>query len=62
MGNLSPIDLVLPGSPEQIRAEARRCIGIAREQNGGYLLAPSGAFIPGTPAENIQAILDAGRD
>ena len=62
MGNLSPIDLVLPGTPEQIRAEARRCIGVAREENGGYLLAPSGAFIPGTPDQNIQAILDAARE
>jgi len=58
MGNLSPIDLILPGSPEQIRAEARRCVGIAGEPAGGYLLAPSGAFIPGTPAQNIQALLD----
>jgi uroporphyrinogen decarboxylase len=62
MGNLSPIDLLLPGSPEQIRAEARRCAGIAQESSGGYLLAPSGALLPGTPPENIQAILDAARD
>ena len=62
MGYLSPIDLILPGSPEQIRAEARRCIGVAAEANGGYLLAPSGAFIPGTSPENIQAILDASRE
>ena len=59
MGNLSPIDLLLPGSPEQIQEEARRCIRVAAEPNGGYLLAPSGAFIPGTPAENIQAVLEA---
>jgi len=59
MGNLSPIDLLLPGSPEQIKDEARRCIRVAAEPNGGYLLAPSGAFIPGTPPQNIQAILAA---
>jgi uroporphyrinogen-III decarboxylase len=59
MGNLSPIELLLPGNPEQIRAEARRCLQIAREDSGGYLLAPSGAFIPGTLPRNIQAILDA---
>jgi uroporphyrinogen decarboxylase len=62
MGNLSPIELILPGSPEQIRTEARRCIGVAGDGNGGYLLAPSGAFIPGTPPENIQALLDAARE
>jgi uroporphyrinogen decarboxylase len=60
MGNLSPIELILPGSPEQIRAEARRCMGIAGEPDGGYLLAPSGAFIPGTSDANIRAILEAG--
>ena len=62
MGNLSPIDLLLPGSPEQIRVEVRRCIGIAREDGGGYLLAPSGAILPGTHDQNIQALLDAARE
>ena len=59
MGNLSPIELLLRGNPRQVLAEAQRCIAIAQEQNGGYLLAPSGAFIPGTPDENIRAILEA---
>jgi uroporphyrinogen decarboxylase len=56
MGNLSPIELILPGDPVQIAEEARRCIAIAREQDGGYILAPSGAFIPGTPVQNIRAL------
>jgi uroporphyrinogen decarboxylase len=59
MGNLSPIELILTGNPIQIAAEARRCIAITRERDGGYILAPSGAFIPGTPAENIRALIDA---
>jgi len=56
MGNLSPIELFLQGSPEEVAMEARRCIEIAAEEEGGYLLAPSGAFIPGTPDENIRAV------
>ncbi len=62
MGNLSPIDLLLPGSPEQIREEVRRCVEIAREADGGYLLAPSGAILPGTPEQNVRAILEAARE
>jgi uroporphyrinogen decarboxylase len=59
MGNLSPIELILRGSPSQIAEEAGRCIAIAREQSGGYTLAPSGAFIPGTPVDNIRALVEA---
>lgn len=32
---------------------------IAREQSGGCTLAPGGAFIPGTPAGNIRALVEA---
>lgn len=59
MGNLNPINLIFDGSPQQIIAEAKKCISIAHGEDGGYLLAPSGAFIAGTPTENIQAITDA---
>ncbi len=59
MGNLNPIELVLRGTPDQIVTEARRCISIAADEDGGYLLAPSGALIPGTPVENIRAIVEA---
>jgi uroporphyrinogen decarboxylase len=59
MGNLNPIELILRGTPEQVRAEGRRCMEMGRRDGGAYLLAPSGAFIPGTPAANIQAITEA---
>ncbi|MBN1837490.1 MAG: uroporphyrinogen decarboxylase family protein [Spirochaetales bacterium] len=59
MGNLSPIDLFLQGTPGGVAAEAARCIEIAAEAQGGYLLAPGGAFIPGTPEENIRAVFAA---
>jgi uroporphyrinogen decarboxylase len=59
MGNLSPIELILKGDPEEISKECKRCIDVATDNNGGYILAPSGAFIPGTPRENIQSIIDA---
>jgi uroporphyrinogen decarboxylase len=59
MGNLRPIEHFLQGSPESIRAAARSCVEAAADPQGGYVLAPSGAFIPGTPDQNIQALLQA---
>jgi uroporphyrinogen decarboxylase len=59
MGNLNPIELLLRGTPQGIIEEARRCISIAADNDGGFLLAPSGALIPGTPAQNIRAIVQA---
>jgi uroporphyrinogen decarboxylase len=61
MGNLNPIELLLRASPQQIVDEARRCLSIAADPDGGYILAPSGAFIPGTSKENIRAVLEAVR-
>ena len=61
MGNLSPIELFLRGTPDDVVKEARRCIEIAGSKNGGYILAPGGAFIPGTPEKNIQAVFSAVR-
>ena len=47
---------VLPhGSPEQVRAEARRyCETLGRD--GGYVLAPAHLFQPDVPPENILAM------
>ncbi len=59
MGNLNPIDLLLRGTPAQVVAEAHRCVSTAADDDGGYVLAPSGALIPGTPAENIRAMVAA---
>ena len=59
MGNLNPIELLLRSTPQQVIGEARRCISIAADDDGGFLLAPSGALIPGTPVENIRATVDA---
>ena len=61
MGNISAIDLIRRSTPEEILEESRRCIALGADDDGGYILAPSGAFIPGTPPENIQALSDAVR-
>lgn len=61
MGNLSPIELMQNERPKKIVEESEKCIAIAADTKGGYILAPSGAFIPGTPPENIRAIIDSTR-
>ncbi len=59
MGNLNPITLLSKGTPQQVFKECKRCISIADNYNGGYILSPSGALIPGTSRENIQAVIDS---
>jgi uroporphyrinogen-III decarboxylase len=56
MGNLDPIGLLLQGTPERVAEEARRCISVAADDDRGFLLAPSGALIPGTPDASICAM------
>jgi uroporphyrinogen decarboxylase len=56
MGNLPIIDVMLRGTPASIAAEAGRCRAVAEDDDGGFVLAPGGALIPGTPAENIRAL------
>ena len=48
------------GTPEQIRAEARRyCATLGA--GGGYILGPAHLFQPDVPPENIQAVYEAER-
>lgn len=58
MGNISPLDIMVKGSYEDVYAAACRCI----EKNGGhprFILSAGGGVSMGTPASSIQAILDA---
>ena len=50
---------VLPfGTPEEVKAEARRlCTEMGR--GGGYILAPAKALQPETPTENAAAVFEA---
>jgi uroporphyrinogen-III decarboxylase len=60
MGNLPIIDVMLRGTPESIAVEAKRCRAVAEDDDGGFVLAPSGALSPGTPIENIRALAQSG--
>ena len=61
MGNISPADGMLKGTPEIIRAMVRDCVAKAADNPRGLILA-TGCEVPLlTPHENMVAFLEAGR-
>jgi uroporphyrinogen decarboxylase len=58
MGNVPPRDVLAAGSAAAVTDHARRCIA----ENAGhpaFLLSAGGGLSPGTPAENIDALVRA---
>jgi uroporphyrinogen decarboxylase len=55
MGNLPPLDLLVRGTPDEVRAATSRQLdqlpGV-----GPMLISPGGGVSPGTPLENLQAM------
>lgn len=45
------------GTPDQVRAETRRCIEVMGE-GGGYVVAPAKPILPGVPIENAAALIN----
>jgi uroporphyrinogen-III decarboxylase len=59
MGNISPLDIMVNGSYDDVLAAAKECV----RQNGGnpkFLLSAGGGVSMGTPESTIRAIIDAG--
>jgi uroporphyrinogen decarboxylase len=61
MGNIAPLDLGVRGTPEQVYAAAKDCLGKAGPA-GGLILSFGGGVSPGTLPENIDAIVQATKD
>lgn len=61
MGNVAPLDLGVRGTPEQVYQAARECLDKAAP-GGGLILSFGGGVAPGTPPENIDALLQAARE
>jgi uroporphyrinogen-III decarboxylase len=59
LGNVAPLAVMVQGTPAQVEADARACI----EKTGGrgLILSAGGGVSPGTPAENVEALLRAVR-
>lgn len=61
MGGVPTISTLLKGTPEAVYQEALDCIKKCGP-GGGYILAGDGSLAPDTPAENLEAMVQAARD
>ena len=61
MGNVPPLDVGVRGTPAEVARWARECLEKAAP-GGGMILSFGGGVSPGTPAENIDALLEAARE
>jgi hypothetical protein len=57
-GNVDPVNVMLRGTRDDVRAAARTCLAAAGE-GGGYILSTACAVPPATPPENILALREA---
>ncbi len=60
MGNVAPLDLGVRGTPHEVEQAALTCLDKAAP-GGGMILSFGGGVSPGTPPENIDALLQAAR-
>jgi len=54
-GNVDPVNTMLLGTPEAVRAAARECL-LAAAPDGGYVLSTACAVAPATPPANVLAL------
>jgi MtaA/CmuA family methyltransferase len=61
-GNLDPVGLLVQGAPAEVRRATNDLLRSAQACGHGRLVVSSGCTLaPDTPAENIEALLDAAR-
>ncbi|NLN15838.1 MAG: hypothetical protein GX182_00790 [Firmicutes bacterium] len=60
LGNLHPLRVLLEGTPDQVAAKAKECID-SLASGGGYILSSGGGLAPGTPLENVEAMISTAR-
>jgi uroporphyrinogen-III decarboxylase len=58
MGNVPPLDVGVRGTAEDVKRWARECLAKGAP-GGGMILSFGGGVSPGTPPENIDALLEA---
>jgi uroporphyrinogen decarboxylase len=58
MGNVSPLEILVKGTADQVREETRRCLD-AYPGRAGLLLSAGGGVSPGTPGPNLTALIEA---
>lgn len=60
MGNVPPLDIGVNGTPDQVSTWAHTCLDKGAP-GGGLILSFGGGVSPGTPAKNIDALIQAAR-
>jgi uroporphyrinogen decarboxylase len=60
MGNVPPLEVGVRGTPDDVRRWSLECLQKGAP-GGGMILSFGGGVSPGTPAENIDALLEAAR-
>ena len=62
MGNVRPTETLLEGTPDAVRAEARRCLAVCADSPRGFVLA-SGCEVPlDAPPANVAALIEVARE
>jgi uroporphyrinogen decarboxylase len=61
MGNVPPLDMGVRGAPEEVTRWAQACLEKGAP-GGGMILSFGGGVSPGTPVENIDALVTAARE
>jgi uroporphyrinogen decarboxylase len=54
-GNIDPVGTLLRGSPEFVRADARRRVLLGKP-GGGYILSSACSVAPRTPRGNVEVL------
>lgn len=61
LGNVPPLDMGVRGSPDEVYQSAMACLNDGAA-GGGVILSFGGGVSPGTPPENIDALVKAAQD
>ncbi|NLG83926.1 MAG: uroporphyrinogen decarboxylase [Firmicutes bacterium] len=60
MGNVPPLEVMVQGTPEEVKSWARTCL--VKTGGRGLVLSAGGGVSPGTPAENVRALVEAAAE
>ena len=60
-GNVDQVNVILQGTPEEIREAVREAVEIGAP-GGGFILSTSDSIRPETPWENVKAYFDAAKE
>jgi hypothetical protein len=61
VGSVSSVTTMPFGTPDDVRADVRRCQALAAQKGGGWLMNFSSSLGPECPLENIQAFFEEAR-